>query len=208
MPIIFISSLFLLLSSCTNLFVDSKLNNLSASQIACQGFKKQNRESIFWTQRFPIKIYVTDRFPEEKIISLQKAIYIWNESVSHNIFNIDVSKISNSSEPQKDNKNLIYWKTDWYSDDTRNATTLMYAESNNIKEADILLNAKNYVFSAGSPSQYETDLTSVLIHELGHVLGLDHSNSEDSVMQPLLSDGEERLTISSSDIANVQCMYF
>ncbi len=50
------------------------------------------------------------------------------------------------------------------------------------------------------------DLRSVLLHELGHALGLDHSGSG-NVMQPFLDTGEMLRTLSSDDIAGMRALY-
>jgi matrix metalloproteinase-8 (neutrophil collagenase) len=57
------------------------------------------------------------------------------------------------------------------------------------------------------PAQSDVDLKSLFIHELGHVLGLDHSQMPGSIMNPYLGDGEERDVLSSQDISHLECEY-
>lgn len=205
--IIVLVLIFCLSSSCSNIFEVQNVKNLNASQLSCAGFKKNDRRSIFWSKSFPIKLYVNASFPEDKIIALTNAIYIWNTTFDSDLFNTEIG-FSTSLTPTKDQKNVIYWQTNWVSTDLRNGTTLLYPESNNIIEADIILNAGNFILTADIPLSFETDLTSLLVHELGHVLGLAHLDVETSIMQTVLQAGDIRHNLSAQDIENIRCMYF
>jgi hypothetical protein len=51
------------------------------------------------------------------------------------------------------------------------------------------------------------DLASIMLHEAGHFLGLDHSRFEGSVMQAELGPGEVRAVLSADDVAAVCAAY-
>ena len=54
---------------------------------------------------------------------------------------------------------------------------------------------------------YYIHLESLVVHELGHVLGLDHNPDSNSVMQERLSAETERDEIGESDYDNIICEY-
>jgi hypothetical protein len=89
----------------------------------------------------------------------------------------------------------------------RNAGTVN--EHVELTHADIIINFKDYSFSTDSSSTTTYDLHSVILHELGHFIGLKHvsSFSTSSVMQPYLGIFDNQRTITSYDSTTVQSLY-
>ncbi|KAL2892501.1 Metalloendoproteinase 4-MMP [Bienertia sinuspersici] len=56
-------------------------------------------------------------------------------------------------------------------------------------------------------SRVAVDLESVALHEIGHLLGLAHSNVKQSVMYPSLKPREKKLMLKFDDIEGVQHLY-
>ncbi|KAI4352413.1 hypothetical protein L6164_006669 [Bauhinia variegata] len=53
----------------------------------------------------------------------------------------------------------------------------------------------------------QTDLIWVAIHEVGHLLGLDHSSDQNAIMYALVTPGVNKRTLGSDDIAGIGALY-
>lgn len=70
-----------------------------------------------------------------------------------------------------------------------------------IVEADILMNTGVSWDDGGY------DLETVLLHENGHLAGLDHTSSPDSVMFPFLGQGQIKRELTESEVAGITYLY-
>src|SRR5437762_12923652 len=94
------------------------------------------------------------------------------------------------------------------------AVTSWRSSGGNIIEADVLFNRNQSFDSYRGPLRFGSngwtigDIRRVLIHELGHALGLDHPDQHgqhvDAIMNSVTSDRE---TLSTDDISGAQSMY-
>jgi predicted Zn-dependent protease len=71
------------------------------------------------------------------------------------------------------------------------------------------LDGANFQFfvDPSNPVPTAVDLQSLVLHELGHVLGLAHNTMTDSVMQASLASGQIRETPGTTDINDLKCGY-
>lgn len=110
-----------------------------------------------------------------------------------------------------DNINLVIWvESGWRHERSAIAlTTTTYDTANGeIVDADIELNGENYTFSVAEPALTITDIQNTLVHEVGHLLGLDHSINRRSSMFAEASPGEtEKRDLFQDDIDGLCFVY-
>jgi hypothetical protein len=105
----------------------------------------------------------------------------------------------------------IFRDTEWeYASVGENAiaiTTTQFSETTGeIYDSDVELNSLDNVFTLGDDN-VDVDLSSVVLHEAGHFLGLAHSDYPSSVMTYSLSKGDSRRHLTSDDIDGICAAY-
>lgn len=76
-----------------------------------------------------------------------------------------------------------------------------------VGEFDLLLDAGTNWSTSDVTPWNAYDLKSTVLHELGHALGLGHSNVPGSTMLPYLGRGSQQRTVTLDDIRGVQALY-
>ncbi|MNL56538.1 Matrixin [compost metagenome] len=87
------------------------------------------------------------------------------------------------------------------------ARTNLYWIGDQIQEADIRVNASKYSFYWNGTGGGSVNIEALILHELGHVLGLKHKDNEGSVMATYLANGSDRTALAPADTTNLQCEY-
>ncbi len=110
---------------------------------------------------------------------------------------------------QAGNANIVMFRDDMWpyqnTIDTLALTTLIFnAETGEIYDADVEVNTYESIMSIGRDTRTSIDFNSVITHELGHFLGLSHSNVEHSTMLPSYEPGNlEMASIEQDDVDGV-----
>lgn len=84
------------------------------------------------------------------------------------------------------------------------AVTQYYYRGSTMMEADTLVNTAQPWDSYRGPLRSSFDIQRVVLHELGHNLGLGHTSVAGAIMYPYVSDS---YTLTADDIAGVQALY-
>jgi hypothetical protein len=156
-------------------------------------------------------------------VALQDGMANWNASAADavDIWNgyldfISFSSVSASTVPQVsgDGVNSVFFSKTIFGDsfgvDTLAATVGLYAPGPVIvetTEADVVVNPAFQFDSYRGPLQTARDFHRVVLHEFGHVLGLEHTTFEppgQALMEPIISDLDH---LGADDVAGVQSFY-
>jgi hypothetical protein len=158
---------------------------------------------------------------DETLAAIKRALESW-ESVTNLTFRTSVSTIQNvdPSGPHGDGVSLITMAATYENqslfpkggDDAAARTRVFYDGNGVITEADIVLNPFLQFSVNGNLGTF--DLQATLTHELGHLLGLDHSDILGSTMGENNSKnglfgllGFSPRTLSISDISAIRGLY-
>ncbi len=181
---------------------------------------------FLWESAFPKQIYVSDAFSDpDEVTKIDETLGAWETALNGKNFfehagpdTKDIDAIAGATNSLRDNKFSIYKAEVWPYPDYPYALaiTQIFAIRHNsgdsdefvaIQEADILLNYDNFLFDAGV-GYYDYDFKTVLLHELGHFLGLQHKpdtyNRNHTVMYPSIYSDESKqipLTVDKQDLA-------
>lgn len=170
-------------------------------------YKAQSGETYYW-RKLPIQFVVHSDFPEHLRPAIDKAAATWNKALGKTLIVID--KAPTSTKPLLgDNQNTIYWEKSWTKQFLerlmKHGYTHLRTRADEITEADIYIDGVTS-FSL-DPNWFQTDLQTVLIHEMGHALGLDHSSDKKSVMFEALGLGEKFREIPQQETSALECIY-
>ena len=139
---------------------------------------------------------------------IREAVKAWNDVPHSEIIRIESFQVGGEKVPRKDGYSLMYWLDTWEpGKSTEQARTTIYWSGSQIYESDIRINAKDHAFYVGHESDFTgVDFKSLIIHELGHALGLAHTAAT-SVMNTSLSSGVDRRKITDLDQQSLRCEY-
>lgn len=180
-------------------------------QTSCQFLQNGSKQRVSWKNGLPVSLFVHSSVPEEAYPALEQAIESYNLKFGKEVFKVKGYGTTGPSTPKRDGYSIIYWMDQWESDrSNEQGRTTVYWSGNSIYEADMRINASGRIRFHFSPTQnpiYGVDLKSLFVHELGHVLGLDHNQVAGSIMHTYLQEGTNRDELSPEDIANLSCEY-
>jgi hypothetical protein len=167
---------------------------------------------LSWKGELPIKLSIHESVPKNMIPAIERAISTWKTSTGVRLFEIvQVGKAGSKDLGKiKDGTNTIYWygKGEWKGDKDDQAKTVISWVGDKIDEANILINGDSVSFYTDvATGLKQVDLQSVMLHELGHVLGLKHNDSRPGIMATYLKENSERRQILTADLDSVRCEY-
>ncbi len=182
---------------------------------------------IGWQKTVPF--YISAEAPDEVVEAAQNAAESWGDAVGQ--VAMQFLGISGSSRGKdlyaslNDDTTYIYYESNWTTTTSKSSTTLATTiwenapDSDRIVRGDVILNAQTYTFldamkplPKGMNEDRVVDAQTVLLHEFGHLLGLDHipeADDADSIMhaKTFIGPGLSFRTLSDGDINHIRQLY-
>ncbi|WP_408096440.1 matrixin family metalloprotease [Peredibacter sp. HCB2-198] len=188
-------------------------NATKTEEVTTGGVVTSTTPHIWGNQSFPKKLYISEDFDTEEIDNIADMAVQWDAAVENkkSFFAIQSSLTPELSEQVSGSRGFqdgifgVYKVVKWPTDlPGALAVTQMFGtvynsgdsdEYYSVQHADILVNYR-YTFYSGD-SGYGYDLKTVLLHEMGHFIGLNHQNVNYSqrystVMYPSVSSSDKK----------------
>lgn len=179
-------------------------------------------QRISWKVKNTIPLVIHASVPAQLRPAIYRAAATWEIQAGRKLFEIseDSSKISDL--PARDQKNGIYFLSNWESDrSSEQGRTSVFWTGDEIQEADIRINAADFSYYDKNPkvlvgslnlgkNQSVTDgynFEALMLHELGHFLGLKHREDQGTVMATYLAAFVNRTQLSATDQGSITCEY-
>lgn len=153
----------------------------------------------------PTYVYCSYEFGGETINAVHNACVTWNNAGVGNLVYRSTSTHTTTAYPCANNRNEITKGNRGKNSYLMEAdATRIDSVTDALKEVDIDINIY-YPFGTANTSY---DTRTIITHELGHLLGLDHSDeNRNNIMYPDRNPGERVHTLSSDDIAGINSLY-
>ena len=201
------------LSGCSKKGLTLKIGDqdvLALSNIdSCNFVQNSQGIRVSWKSSRPVNFFIHSSVPTKYDATIIKAATIWNTSLNADL--IRVYRDSNIVNPPGDDKiSIIYWMDDWPVDQNmEQARTAIRWDISKLRDADIKINAKYFEYYAYGEvgTSGKVSLLSLLLHEMGHGVGLKHISDGSSIMQTHLASNTERITPTNTDLESLGCEY-
>lgn len=173
---------------------------------AC-GFKQDKfGQRVSWNFDLPLVLYFGPEISDDMVSVFKLAMQDWNRAAGRDLIRYGGRT---AAAFQQNKVDTVHLTNDWQFEKVQTAVTRIYYEGEQLTEADIILNGEHRKYYTGTdmPAFDEMDTYSLALHELGHSIGLVHSDDTNSVMYPYLYSGQVIRTITPQDKNNLFCEY-
>lgn len=176
---------------------------------SCNFVRNSQAQRVSWSSNEPMLLYIDQSVPQSYVFAIESAADKWNISANRTLIKV-LNSDRGEAYPSKDGISKIYFMDTWDANrPTEQARTTVHWRGSVLQEADIRINLKNfdYFLDISAYNSNAVHFESLVLHEIGHALGLAHNESDKSVMQTSLGQGSIRDTVGAEDLSSITCEY-
>jgi len=192
------------------------------AQESCNFVQNQFGRRVSWA-RLPIQFYADSSVTDRQFHVIRESMQVWNDHFDRPVFEmigrapqLPTPRLNPDGKVLPDGFNGLYiasegdFENSTFRDEQARASISFRGDF--IYECDILVDGSEKFFyenEDGPMAQGRIHFKSLIIHELGHCLGLDHIEEVNSVMAPILPPGfhPSRVELSETDFESLACQY-
>lgn len=175
-------------------------------QDSCNFSQNSEKQRVSWKGHLPIPIYLHSSVPIQYRQAILDAMNTWAEELQQPVFTLAGVSNGSLSAAGQDGYSVIYWMDNW-PNEYEQARTTIYWVGSEIREADIRINGDLSMSGGEELIPGYVDMESLMLHELGHVLGLAHNHDFSSIMVETLATATARRELSNTDRQSLACEY-
>lgn len=175
--------------------------------------------AISWAQRtvyYTLDSKGTSDIPgDQELKTLRQAFDVWNDVDCSDFKFVESGNAYDGKvgfdylNPGTNQNALLFHDIDWPYSSLIIALTSVTVNNctGQILDADIEFNSHHYKFTT-TDNLISTDLLNTAVHEIGHMLGLDHTNDTNNVMYPYANTGDTRCRQLFQDDIDAICFKY
>lgn len=181
----------------------------TAAQDDCGYLQNEFGQRVSWKSHLPVEFFISQSIPTELHQDIVDAAEVWNQAAGKTILKINLTQPSAIEDSSSDAKNTVTGSLNWdESKSTQQAISIVKYRGVLISESDIRVNLKDFVYYSKEPqNSKQVHFGSLLVHELGHSLGLKHGLVKPTVMWSMLPSTLIRTKLSNRDTTSLECEY-
>ena len=162
-----------------------------------------------------------DLSPAQTYALIRESFQVWSDVATARVEFVDQGTTQSSIPTQRDRRNLIYFdETGRYLDAPPETGVIAITRiqshfaTGHITDADIIFNGRDFRFSASDDGGRLVNLKDVAVHEIGHLLGLEHTPLDGPpYIRPTMNpfnhsdDYGQAQSLEPDDIAGISFLY-